>query len=76
MKKKSDISSNKIINASLEKEGAIILFDGICNFCNASINFIIDRDNKKYFKLHTTWLSKEGQLKREFTQFNFGIKVP
>jgi predicted DCC family thiol-disulfide oxidoreductase YuxK len=23
---------------------SIVLFDGVCNFCNASVNFIIDRD--------------------------------
>jgi len=28
----------------------IILFDGICNFCNSSVNFIIDRDKKNHFK--------------------------
>ncbi|HEX2202676.1 MAG TPA: thiol-disulfide oxidoreductase DCC family protein [Longimicrobium sp.] len=22
----------------------VVLFDGVCNFCNASVNFIIDRD--------------------------------
>lgn len=29
---------------------AIILFDGVCNFCNGSVNFIIERDPEKYFK--------------------------
>jgi len=29
---------------------AVILFDGVCNFCNNSVNFIIDRDPEKYFK--------------------------
>ncbi len=29
---------------------AIILFDGVCNFCNGSVNFIITRDAKNYFK--------------------------
>jgi predicted DCC family thiol-disulfide oxidoreductase YuxK len=29
---------------------AIILFDGVCNFCNGSVNFIIERDPQKYFK--------------------------
>jgi len=24
--------------------GPIVLFDGVCRFCNASINFILDRD--------------------------------
>lgn len=28
----------------------IVLFDGICNFCNASVNFIIDRDPKKQIR--------------------------
>lgn len=28
----------------------IILFDGVCNLCNSSVNFIIDRDPKKNFK--------------------------
>ncbi len=30
--------------------GAIILFDGLCNFCNSSVNFIIERDRDVYFK--------------------------
>lgn len=29
---------------------AIILFDGVCNFCNKSVNFIIERDRAGYFK--------------------------
>lgn len=29
---------------------AIILFDGVCNFCNGSVNFIIGRDSGGYFK--------------------------
>jgi len=28
----------------------IILFDGVCNFCNAGINFIINQDRKKVFR--------------------------
>jgi predicted DCC family thiol-disulfide oxidoreductase YuxK len=28
----------------------IILFDGVCNFCNSSINFIIKHDKKGQFK--------------------------
>ena len=30
--------------------GAIVLFDGVCNFCNASINFVIERDKAGFFK--------------------------
>jgi predicted DCC family thiol-disulfide oxidoreductase YuxK len=28
----------------------IILFDGVCNLCNGSVNFVLDRDKKKKFK--------------------------
>ncbi len=28
----------------------IILFDGVCNLCNSSVNFIIDNDRKNIFK--------------------------
>lgn len=37
-----------------------ILFDGVCNFCNASINFIIKRDKKGTF-LFTPLQSDLGQ---------------
>jgi len=30
--------------------GAVVLFDGVCNFCDASVNFIIERDRAGYFK--------------------------
>ena len=30
--------------------GAVVLFDGVCNFCDASVNFVIDRDPEGYFK--------------------------
>jgi predicted DCC family thiol-disulfide oxidoreductase YuxK len=39
---------------------AIILFDGVCNFCNSSVNFIIDRDSKDYFRFGALQ-SDEGQ---------------
>ena len=28
---------------------SIILFDGVCNLCNSSVNFIIKHDKKKHF---------------------------
>lgn len=28
----------------------VILFDGVCNFCNSSVNFIIDNDKNNTFK--------------------------
>ena len=29
---------------------AVILFDGVCNFCNGAVNFVISRDREGYFK--------------------------
>src|SRR5262245_14216935 len=31
-------------------EHAIVLFDGVCNLCNASVRFIIARDPHAYFQ--------------------------
>jgi len=30
--------------------GAVVLFDGVCNFCDASVNFIIEHDREGYFR--------------------------
>ncbi len=39
------------MNSKNNTEGfeAIVFFDGVCNFCNSSINFIIRNDKKGYF---------------------------
>ena len=33
-----------------QKEHKIILFDGVCNLCNASVNFVIKRDKNDVFR--------------------------
>ena len=40
--------SKKIMSEA--EKSAVVLFDGVCNFCNSSINFIIEHDKKNYFK--------------------------
>lgn len=30
--------------------GAVVLFDGVCNFCNGVVNFVIRHDRAGYFK--------------------------
>lgn len=32
-----------------EKAKAIVLFDGVCNFCDQAVMFIVDRDKRGYF---------------------------
>ena len=46
---------------------AIILFDGVCNLCNSSVNFVINHDRKNYF-VFTPLQSEAG--KRLITKFN------
>ena len=33
-----------------EDDYAVVLFDGVCNLCNAAVRFIIPRDPKRYFR--------------------------
>src|SRR5438876_1238641 len=33
-----------------ESKHAIVLFDGVCNFCNGAVNFIIVHDKKDRFR--------------------------
>lgn len=47
-----------------------ILFDGVCNFCNASINFIIDRDSKSIFK----FAALQSEIGQELLRKN-GLKT-
>lgn len=38
--------------------GGIILFDGVCNFCNSSVQFILKRDMEGYFQ----FASLQGEI--------------
>ena len=44
----------------------IILFDGVCNFCNASVNFIIARDKKYIFRFTALQSDPGEELQRKF----------
>jgi predicted DCC family thiol-disulfide oxidoreductase YuxK len=43
-----------------------VLFDGICNFCNSSVNFIIDRDYKDRFRFAALQSGKGIKLMNKF----------
>lgn len=43
---------------------AIVLFDGECNFCDASVQFIIKRDPKGYFQ----FAALQSDVGKMFTQ--------
>ena len=46
--------------------GPVVLFDGVCNFCNAGVNFILDHDRSG--RIHFAALQSEAgqRLLREF----------
>ncbi len=46
-------------------EHPIILFDGVCNFCDASVNFIIDHDPKLHFKFTAQQLDAGQEILRK-----------
>jgi len=35
---------------NLAQQHPVILFDGVCNFCNSSVQFVIKRDPKQQFR--------------------------
>lgn len=49
-----------------EKEQHIIFFDGVCNLCNSSVQFIIKRDKKARFKFITLQSEKARELLMPF----------
>jgi predicted DCC family thiol-disulfide oxidoreductase YuxK len=57
----------------------IVLFDGICNLCNASVRFIIKRDRKDNFYFASLQGSAGQELLRKFNveadQFNSFVLI-
>ena len=48
------------------KDKEIILFDGVCNFCNFWVNFVIMRDKKDLFRFAALQSEKAKELTNEF----------
>ena len=46
--------------------GAVVLFDGVCNFCDASVNFIIEHDQAGYFKFAPLQSAEGRRLASEY----------
>ncbi|MBE0570161.1 MAG: thiol-disulfide oxidoreductase DCC family protein [Ignavibacteriaceae bacterium] len=47
-------------------EKQIILFDGVCNFCNFWVNFVITRDKKDSFRFAAMQSEKAKELANKF----------
>ena len=48
------------------EEKPIILFDGVCNFCNASVNFLIKQDKKNVFRFAALQSETGQQLSEKY----------
>jgi predicted DCC family thiol-disulfide oxidoreductase YuxK len=54
------------MNLPSNSESKIILFDGVCNFCNYWVNFIIDHDKQNIFKFAALQSEKGKELLDKF----------
>lgn len=50
----------------IQVKHSIILFDGVCNFCNYWVNFIIDHDAENNFKFTALQSEKGNELLDKF----------
>ncbi len=50
-------ASAALFNLHVMSTQAIILFDGVCNFCNRSVQYVARHDPDSYFKF--AWLQSE-----------------
>jgi len=55
----------------MHNHSAIILFDGVCNLCNSSVNFVIKHDKKNYFKFASLQSEIGKELLKKFNCENF-----
>lgn len=49
-----------------ELQHPVILFDGVCNFCNSTVNFIIRQDKEKIFRFAALQSEAGKKIKNKF----------
>ena len=45
---------------------SVLLFDGVCNLCNSSVQFVLKRDKRKYFKFAALQSNSGQELLKQF----------
>lgn len=60
---------------SMTGEGPVILYDGLCNFCNTVVNFIIRHDKKKAFRCAPLQSKDARALLREHNEAFVSLKT-
>ena len=56
-------------------DGPVILYDGVCNFCNAVVNFIVKRDRNKMFRCAPLQSKDARALLREHREAFVSLKT-
>jgi predicted DCC family thiol-disulfide oxidoreductase YuxK len=57
----------------LNNQKKIILFDGVCNFCNFWVDFVLKRDKKDLFRFSALQSSKGIELLKKYNFDSFSI---
>jgi len=60
---------------SKKEESPVILYDGLCNFCNAVVNFIVRHDKKKIFSFAPLQTREARGLLREHNEAFVSLKT-
>jgi len=58
---------------NIPQQNPIILFDGICKFCHASVQFVIKRDHKRQFLFCPIQSVKGQQLMKQYGIADSGL---
>lgn len=59
----------------MKEESPVILYDGLCNFCNAVVNFIVRHDKKKIFRFAPLQTKEARALLREHNEAFVSLKT-
>jgi len=59
------------LSKNLSQNKKIILFDGICNLCNTSVQYIIKRDGKKIYSFASLQSDITKKILSQFNQKSF-----
>lgn len=55
-----------LLTHQVKMEYAILVFDGVCNFCNAFVNFILKRDPKKRIRFVASQMEQGKKIVNEY----------
>jgi predicted DCC family thiol-disulfide oxidoreductase YuxK len=57
---------NNNTDTNINNAAGIILFDGVCNYCNVIVNFVIKRDKKNRLLFAPLQSEKGAELRKEY----------